>query len=169
MRKLEDFMREHRDEFDSMLPPLKGWEQIEAKLDAGKKGKIRKINFWKLSASVAAVLVLAFISTFMINTSETHRKYANVSDPELRELLETEYYYAKEVSYQMKAIDKCYEIYPELKNDIQNDLDELSDMYRELEKDLNENIYNREVIEAMIQNNRLKLETVNRVLNQINC
>ncbi|MBN2807025.1 MAG: hypothetical protein JXR22_10240 [Prolixibacteraceae bacterium] len=169
MRKLEDFMREHRNEFDSMLPPLHGWDQIEAKLDAGKKGKIRRINFWKITASIAAVLVLALISTIMISTGDTHRKYVNVSDPELRELLETEYYYAKEVSFQMKEINKCYEIFPELKNDIQNDLEELNDMYRELEEDLNEDIYNREVIEAMIQNNRLKLETVNRVLNQINC
>jgi hypothetical protein len=53
--------------------------------------------------------------------------------------------------------------------DIENDLNELDTMYRELEKDLDDNLYNREVIEAMIQNNRFRLEMVDRVLNQINC
>jgi len=69
----------------------------------------------------------------------------------------------------MKEINKCYEIFPELKNDIENDLEELNVMYKKLEEDLNDDFYNREVIEAMIQNNRLKLEMVDRVLNQINC
>lgn len=169
MKKLEDFMREHRADFDLKIPSTNLWDKIETKLDAEKKGKIRKINFWKISAAIAAVLVLAFIGTFFINTDDTSKKYANISDPELRELLETETYYAKKVSYQMKEINKCYEIFPELKNDIENDLDELNNMYKELEKDLNEDFYNREVIEAMIQNNRLKLEMVDRVLNQINC
>lgn len=168
MKKLEDFMREQRDEFDSKLPSLDLWDKIESKLDVEKK-QVRKINFWRISAAVAAVLVLALVGTFMLNKPTTTKKYANVSDPELKELLETEAYYAEKVSYQMKEIDKCYQIYPELKNDIQNDLDELDDMYQDLEKDLDDDFYNREVIEAMIQNNRLRLEMVDRVLNQINC
>ena len=168
MKKLEDFIHEHRDEFDSKLPSLDLWDKIESKLEVEKK-KVRKINFWKISAAVAAVLVLAIMGTFMLNAPTTKNKYANVSDPELRNLLETEAYYSEKVSYQMKEIDKCYKIFPELKNDIENDLDELDDMYQELEKDLKDDLYNREVIEAMIQNNRLKLEMVDRVLNQINC
>lgn len=168
MKKLEDFMHEHRDEFDSKLPSLELWDKIESKLEEEKK-HVRKINLWRISGAVAAVLVLALIGTFMLNKTTTHDKYANVSDPELKELLETEAYYAKKVSYQMKEINKCYQIYPELKSDIENDLNELDDMYQELENDLKDDFYNREVIEAMIQNNRLKLEMVDRVLDQINC
>ena len=70
---------------------------------------------------------------------------------------------------EMEEIRKCYNVYPNLKMDIENDLNELDNMYRELQKDLNDNFYNREVIEAMIQNNRLRLEMVDRVLDQINC
>ncbi|MDA3928555.1 MAG: hypothetical protein PF541_06310 [Prolixibacteraceae bacterium] len=166
MKKLENFMREHRDDFDSKLPSLDMWDKIETELEK-KKG--RKISLWKVSVAVAAVLVLAVIGTFMLNTKTSYNKYANVSDPELRELLETEAFYARKVSYQMNEINKCYQVFPELKNDIETDLDELNSMYKELENDLNDNFYNREVIEAMIQNNRLKLEMVDRVLNQINC
>lgn len=167
MKKLEDFMREHRDDFDSELPSMDVWNKIELKLDTKKS---RKINFWKLTASIAAILILALIGSFMLNSQHSElNKYANISDPELLELLETEDYYSQKVSVQMIEIHKCYDIYPDLKYDIESDLNELDNMYKELKNDLNDNFYNREVIEAMIQNNRLRLEMVDRVLNQINC
>lgn len=168
MKKLEDFMRSNRDEFDSHLPSPHLWEQIESKLD---KTAPRKHNaFWKISAAIAAILVLAFVGTFLLNPQQSGlQKYAGISDPELINLLETEAYYSKKVSTQMKEIHKCYHIYPELKMDIESDLNELDHMYKELENDLNDNLYNREVIEAMIQNNRPRLEMVDRVLDQINC
>lgn len=167
MKKLEDFVREHRDDFDSKLPSPELWGQIEFKM---KKKKPRVISLWRRTAAIAAILTIAIISTFLLNTHQKeYKKYANVSDPEIINLLETEAYYAKKVSFQMKEINKCYKIYPELKSDIESDLNELDNMYKELENDLNDNFYNREVIEAMIQNNRVRLEIVDRVLHQINC
>jgi hypothetical protein len=167
MKKLEEFVSSHKDEFDSKLPSPDLWNKIEAELE-GRKNKT--IGFWKIASAVAAVLVVALLSTFFINThSNNIQRYANISDPVLIDLLETEAYYAKKVSSYMKEINKCYAIYPELKNDIESDLNELDYMYKELRNDLNDNFYNREVIEAMIQNNKTKLEMVDRVLSQINC
>lgn len=167
MKKLEDFVRERRDEFDSKLPSLDLWDKIESNLE---KKNTRKISFWKVTAAVAAVLVIALVSTFFIESQNTtYFKYSNISDPEIVELLETEAFYASKVSNQLKEINKCYEIYPDLKYDIESDLSELDNLYKELKNDLNDNLLNREVIEAMIQNNRIRLEMVDRVLNQINC
>jgi predicted transcriptional regulator len=167
MKKLEDFVRERRDEFDSKLPSLDLWDKIESNLE---KKNTPKISFWKVSVAVAAVLVIALVSTFFIESQDTgYFKYSNISDPEIVELLETEAFYASKVSNQLKQINKCYEIYPDLKYDIESDLNELDNMYKELKNDLNDNLLNREVIEAMIQNNRIRLEMVDRVLNQINC
>jgi hypothetical protein len=165
MRKLEDFVKNHKDEFDTKLPSPDLWKKIESDLGAKKS-----ISIWKIAASVAAILVIALFSTVFIQMhSGKAPYYANISDPELKELIETEAYYARQVSNQMKEINKCYQIHPELKNDIESDLNELNYMYNELVDDLNENIYNREVIEAMIQNNRIRLKMVDRVLTQINC
>ncbi|MBN1924339.1 MAG: hypothetical protein JW798_00760 [Prolixibacteraceae bacterium] len=167
MKKLEDFMRTNRDDFDMQLPSLDVWDKIETKLAKEERGKFK---IWKVSAAVAAVLVLALVTTFMINRPDKGKiRYADINDPVMKNLIETEAFYAKEVSEKINEIKKCYNIYPELKVDIENDLNELDNMYRELQNDLNENYYNREVIEAMIQNNRLRLEMVDRVLDQINC
>jgi len=166
MRKLEDFMRDNRDDFDSELPSQDLWNMIESKLEK-KKGKHK---FLKIASAIAAVLILALVGTYMLKPQQdNYSKYANVSDPELKNLLETEAFYAEKVSTKVGEIQKCYKIHPELKMDLENDLNELDNMYRELQKDLNDNLYNREVIEAMIQNNRFRLEMVDRVLNQINC
>ncbi|MDA3817313.1 MAG: hypothetical protein PF486_08045 [Prolixibacteraceae bacterium] len=168
MKKLEDFVHEHRDEFDSKLPTPELWDKIESTLEEKKHTGFSRI--WKITSAVAAVLVIALISTFMLMSKNQQMPvYANISDPEIKQLLETEAYYAREVSNQLQEINKCYDIYPALKQDIESDLNELDNMYKDLENDLNDNLYNKEVIEAMIQNNRTKLKMVNRVLTQVQC
>lgn len=167
MQKLEDFVRGRKDDFDSKLPSLDLWGEIESQLD---KKSTFKLSFWKIAVSVAAVLLIALLTTSIVNKQDIgSQKYSNISDPELVNLLETEAFYAHKVSVSMDEINKCYQIYPELKQDLESDLDELDGMYKELKNDLNDDIFNREVIEAMIQNNRIRLEMVDRVLNQINC
>lgn len=167
MKKLENFIRDNRDDFDSKLPSVDLWDKIESQLSEKES---RRFNVWKLTASIAAVLVIALAGAFFLNKdSGNDRRFANISDPEMKNLLETEAFYSEKVSSKINEIEKCYKIYPDLKVDIENDLNELDNMYKELENDLKDNFYNKEVIEAMIQNNRLRLEMVDRVLDQINC
>jgi len=168
MKKLEDFVHEHRDEFDSKLPSPELWDKIESELEEKKYTGFSKI--WKITSAVAAVLVIALMSTFMLmSKNQQMPAYANISDPQIKQLLETEAFYSRKVSNQLEEINKCYDIYPSLKQDIESDLNELDNMYKDLKDDLNDNLYNKEVIEAMIQNNRTKLKMVNRVLTQIQC
>lgn len=83
--------------------------------------------------------------------------------------MEAEAFYAQEVSGKLAEIQKCYQVYPELKTEIEGDLNELESMYLSLKNDLKENISNKEVIEAMIENNRNRMKLVDDVLEQINC
>jgi hypothetical protein len=167
MKQLEEFIKNNRDSFDDELPSGDLWEKIEAKLE---NKSVRPVNTIRIVSAIAAMLVVALLTTFMINrNTNKDMKFSGKLNPEMQELLETEAYYASMVNGKMSEIEKCYNIYPELKSDIEADLQELDMMYRELRNDLNDNYYNREVIEAMIQNNRVRLEMVSRVLNQINC
>ncbi|HKJ79026.1 MAG TPA: hypothetical protein VKA10_05800, partial [Prolixibacteraceae bacterium] len=90
-------------------------------------------------------------------------------DPQMQELIEAESYYAREVNTRLKEIRKCYTVLPGLKEEIETDLNELEQMYFQLKTDLKENVSNKEVIEAMIENNRYRLKLVDDVLEQINC
>jgi predicted CopG family antitoxin len=51
---------------------------------------------------------------------------------------------------------------------LEDDMEELDEVYLELKEDLKDNVSNPEVIEAMILNYRVKLEILEDLLNQLN-
>jgi len=165
--RLEEFIKANRDEFDQMEPSPKVWENITK-----DSKKLKKLRLNRMILQVAAILVFVIISSVILlktNILTPERSAQINSDPELRELIEAEAYYAQQVDGRLKEIQKCYYINPELKQEIETDLDELQDMYNSLKLDLKENISQKMVIEAMIENNRIRLKLVDDVLEQIKC
>lgn len=165
--RLEEFMKANREEFDQYEPSEKVWEQISK-----STRKTRKVSFMHYFMRAAAVLAIAVVfSVILIKTNvfspgELALKNA---DPELQELIEAEAYYASQVNGKLEEIRKCYDTFPEIKDEVESDLIELQEMYNSLKTDLNENISKKAVIEAMIENNRYRLKMVDQVLDQINC
>jgi hypothetical protein len=165
--KLEEYIKNNRDAFDFREPSAEIWENIKPKAAKG-----RTITFRIVVSRVAAVAVLAIISSVLLWQSGVFTKNnyaATVSDPELRELIEAEAFYSHKVDKRLQEIQKCYYTFPELKAEIEGDLTELEQMYKVLKNDLRENISNKRVIEAMIENNRYRLKLCDDVLTQINC
>jgi hypothetical protein len=165
--RLEDFVQANRNEFDFREPSPEVWERIS------ENSKIpRRFRIGNYFLRVAAIIILVVVTSAVLWRSNvfTPGSWAkNIQDPELRELIEAEAYYAHQVNSKLKEIRKCYYTFPELKQDVENDLTELEEMYKVLKNDLKENVSNKTVIEAMIENNRYRLKLVDDVLEQINC
>ncbi len=167
--RLESFVNENRHEFDQLEPSNKMWEAISGQLNEEPKRKIRKFQWIKIAAVVVLALTIPTV-IYQVKFSEQKQSAKAVHvDPEVQELIEAEAFYAQKVSGKLAEIQKCYKVYPELKMEIEGDLNELESMYRSLKSDLKENISNKEVIEAMIENNRNRMKLVDDVLEQINC
>lgn len=165
--RLEDFIKVNREGFDQLAPSAKVWQNI-----SGTKNnpKVVRINTYLVRA--AAVIAVAAITSAILwqtNFLGTGGFTSNRTAPELQELIEAESFYARQVDSKLKEIRKCYYTSPELKEEVETDLNELADMYKILKTDLRENISNKTVIEAMIENNRYRLKLVDDVLEQINC
>jgi hypothetical protein len=163
---LEDFIKANREEFDFREPSPEVWEKIAS----NKKTKVISLSSYIIRA--AAVVAIAAISSVLLwqsNILNPGNIATNTNDPELKELIDAEAYYAHQVNAKLKEIKKCYYTFPELKDEVEMDLNELEAMYKVLKTDLKENISNKIVIEAMIENNRYRLELVDDVLEQINC
>ena len=167
--RLEEFVNENRHEFDRMEPSDKIWESISRQMDEQPKQKIRRMNWMKVAAIVAVIIAVPAIIYQLRFSHQAETAKAVQVDPDVQELMEAEAFYAQEVSGKLVEIQKCYNIYPELKGEIEGDLNELEAMYISLKSDLKENISNKEVIEAMIDNNRNRMKLVDDVLEQINC
>jgi hypothetical protein len=167
--RLEKFVNENRHEFDQLEPSDQMWDAISGQLNDEPKHRRRKFGWMK----IAAVVVLAVaIPTIVYQVKFPEQKQTGKAvqvDPEVQELIEAEAFYAQEVSGKLAEIQKCYKVHPELKIEIEGDLNELESMYLSLKSDLKENISNKEVIEAMIENNRNRMKLVDDVLEQINC
>jgi hypothetical protein len=164
--RLEDFIKNNREKFDDLEPSTKVWENISV---SQHKTRVRHLSFYIVR--VAAVLILALILTVVFYKNiVTPPEFANNSnDLQLMELIEAEAFYAYQVNGKLKEIRECYNTFPELKEEIEADLIELEQMYDVLKDDLMENISNKAVIEAMIDNNRTRLKLVDDILEQINC
>ncbi len=164
--RLEEFVKANRDDFDFREPSPELWGKIAKQSQPAKVVSIRKYLYRAavLLAVVSIGSVLLWQSGFL-----SSNRLAKNADPQLVELMETEAYYSSQVDKKLQEIRKCYYTYPELKDEIETDLDELEDMYKVLKTDLEENISNRSVIEAMIENNRFRLKLCDDVLEQINC
>lgn len=167
--RLESFVNENRHKFDRMEPSDNLWEAIGTKLDEQPQKPVRRFGWMKVAAMIA-VVILGSALVYQIGFTDQHPMSKNIQiDPEVQELIEAEAYYAQEVSGKLAEIQKCYKVHPEIKLEIEGDLNELEMMYHSLKNDLKENISNKEVIEAMIENNRFRLKLVDDVLEQINC
>ncbi len=163
--RLEDFINANREEFDNLEPSEKVWKNIKQ-----NTRKVRKLSQVVYLLRVAAVVLVevGFSVLIKLGTLKTGQM-AKQTDPEMVELIEAEAYYAGQVNEKMEEIRKCYDMHPELKEEIEGDLSELQQMYNSLKSDLNENVAKKTVIEAMIENNRYRLKMVDEVLEQINC
>jgi len=163
----EEFIKANREAFDQQEPSDKVWEQISK-----SKQKSKTVKFTTYFLRVAAVIAIAVIFSVVIiknSVFDSERLASQSDDPEMRELIEAEAFYAGQVNEKMDEIRKCYVTNPEIKEDVEMDLNELQEMYDVLKVDLKENISKKAVIEAMIENNRYRLKMVDQVLDQINC
>jgi hypothetical protein len=164
--RLEEFVKSHSDEFSFFEPSAAVWERINRK---NKEKKTFQLRHYFLR--IAALVALVAISTIMILTHSKFNRLENAkaADPQIEELLETEQFYAQQVTGKLEEIRKCYLTFPDLKENVESDLNELESMYNSLKNDLKDNISNKPVIEAMIENNRVRLKLVDSVLEQIKC
>jgi chromosome segregation ATPase len=83
-------------------------------------------------------------------------------------LVEARAYYSSQIKTMEQEVYKLTGSDSPIRNDIQAEFEELDKVFDELKADLNDNAANQEVVEAMIQNYRLKLQILEEILYQLN-
>jgi len=166
--KLEQFISENRDQFDVYDPDDRVWNGINSRINKSRKlPSLKQVIWW------AAIIIVTFTASFLLQeflsrhntlTESKDRKNHKLEIPELQE---AEIYYANLVDEKILEVEPLLEGQPELGNALKNDLAVLDSIYAELENDLKDNIANDAVVEAMIQNYRLKLEILEDYLEHL--
>jgi hypothetical protein len=168
--KLEKFIIENREEFDVFDPTEALWDRIQ------KPTHAIKLN-WKTVAIRVAAVVVIFIASYFFHDMMQSDDATSVAKQEIeldeqqmeqiKVLMEAEVYYSSQINIAKDEIFRLSGNNQALIDDINVDLVELDEIFKELKNDLKDNSDNEEVIEAMIQNYRIKLEVLEEIMEQL--
>jgi len=170
MDRFEEFIRDNRDKFDVRDPDPGVWRRINDQLRAN-----RKIS-WRIILQRVAIVTIIFAASYAVN--EFIHRYRNGStravvtpDPSggyaIPGFREAESYYAGLVNQKMNELKPIMANCPALKEELNQDMSELDTVYADLMNDLKDNMANQEVIEAIIENYRLKISILENLLSEI--
>jgi len=157
--RLEEFVKENREGFDSEVPRSDLWSEIESELEK-KETHFDYSWLWKVAALVflASTIALLFKGNITDDDLPSDQLSSNGYNSEL---VEVESYYTQLISEKKQEI-QSYEI-----KDIEllSDINGLDSMYAELKSNLKVNQKDGRLISAMIKNLQLRVDILNQQLN----
>jgi len=166
----EEFVKKNREKFDLHEPEPGLWKKINPEKRNPRFNRKKIIRTMSRVAAALLIFILSYAYHEFRDLKKSREEAKSIADniyelvPELRE---AEYYYNNRVIEKMKELEPVFTALPEIKNEINRDFSELDSVYVSLKNDLKDNIANDKVLEAMIQNYRLKLEILEDVLSEL--
>lgn len=169
--KLEKFVVENREAFDIYEPPEGMWDKIHP-----TSTSVRKFS-WKTYGLRIAATIAIFIAAWFTNdlfdrqqdnkTAQSETELTPEQKAQYQLLMEAEGFYTSRISLAKQQITLMVGNDKEIIKDVNTDLVELDKVFEDLKNDLKDNGANEEVIEAMIQNYRIKLNILEEMLLQL--
>jgi hypothetical protein len=170
--KLEQFVRDNAEGFNSLEPPTRTWESIEKELSVTKLTTVRRL--WPYAWKVAAA-ILIFTSAWLLNDYTDQKRTSGDSpaspsvaaSPVLSELSDAEAYYTSQISNKQAELSAYARQHPEIIEDLKKEFTEMDKNNELLKKDLRESNADEKVIEAIILSYRVKLEILDQLLTEL--
>jgi hypothetical protein len=169
--RLEEFILENREQFDDLQPRQEVWDRIEK-----RKAPVLAIGWKNIAWRAAAVIIIFFSSYAFFRLTDkdpvqpSGGLYSGVPEdqsPLAGEFREAEMYYTSQIEFMRAEVIRLSDGDPDIREIIDMEMVDLDKIFQELKSDLQDNTDNEEVIEAMIQNYRIKLEILEEILSQL--
>jgi hypothetical protein len=164
MDKLEEFIKNNREDLDRYIPPSGIWKGVNRRL------RMRKYPFnrWLAIAAMFVVILGSAVILFRSGNIVALNARLKGSDASLNslspQLKETEIYYNNMVNSLYREASPMLTANPEIEKELSTDISQLDSICVEIKKDLKDNVDNQEVVEALIQNYRIKIRILEDML-----
>lgn len=163
MDKLEDHIRKNREELDVYTPSSGVWLKISKRTGKGH------FPFFKWVSIAAMVIVILGTSLVIIRHTYLNadkKLTMNNIDAinENSQLKESEIYYNNLLNSLYTEATPLLTANPEVQKELSYDISHIDSLCLEIKKDLKDNIANKEVIEALIQNYRIKIRLLEDIV-----
>ena len=179
--RLEKFIQDNREAFDSEEPRQQVWKDLQAKVAENKKDdRVFHLGFLRWTAAAAVLIMLVGTFYYVIqnggnsnnNIAGQDKQGTPATPDQIVDQLNPSY--AKEVYHftqlielkqsELKQIEKEH---PELYQQFVKDINKLDSSYQALKTELPKNANRELLLEAMIQNLKLQTELLNQQLSII--
>ena len=182
--RLENYIRDHRDEFDTLEPSEDMWNAIVARKEEmseeetdvkqqPKRVQLNRSAYVRWISRIAAAVII-FFASYYYHDYQSNKEIIAENNTEssanstlYNTLIEANYYYTSQINQEKEKLYSLTVGNSTLRKEIQNELDELDKEFNKLKEDLNDNVDNEEIIAAMIQNYRIKLSILQDVMMQL--
>lgn len=160
--KLEEFIKEHKKEFDTSRPSAALWSKIELELDKKKKKDPISLRLWiGIAASVIVLMAITFLSVFPVkkdrmNLADVNPVYA-----------QKQVRFASLIEQKRDSLQAFAGSNPDLYRQFDADLQKLNKAYEGLRKELPASPNQQLVVKAMIKNLEIQLQLVSQQLSII--
>ena len=166
MDNFEKHIRENASQFDTQKADrTKMWANIATAL---QEPEPKVIPLWKrpmirVAASVLLLLGIAsFIGLSIYGEGATETQYVS------KELLEIDMHYKGLVSYQVQLVQNNPNLSETDKKEFLSFMDELDEEYETLREEMRNNLDNERVLEAIVANDKKRIELIENLLRQLN-
>jgi len=165
MDKLEEYIKRNRQDLDRYSPSSGIWKGIKKTL----KRRNSTIGQWLSIAAMIIVIIGTALLFYRPGNKEADTIIEKTSDglqiPSNPQLNETEIYYNNMVNSLYREASPLLTANPEIEKELNTDFSQLDSISLEIKKDLKDNVANQEVVEALIQNYRIKIRLLEEMLN----
>jgi hypothetical protein len=177
--RLEKFIQDNREAFDSDEPRSQLWRDLEAKVAEHKKDdRVFHLSFLRWTAAAAVLIMIFGMFYYMQKKSENNdvakSEYPSgtlTPDQVVHELdpnyAQQVYHFTQLIELKQGELKQIEKDHPELYQRFVKDINKLDSSYQALKTELPKNANRELLLEAMIQNLRLQTELLNQQLSII--
>lgn len=169
MDELKKFISENRSLFDTNEPQSGHEQRFLQKLNVQNNPK--KTFAWSNLLKVAVVSILIVLSGLYVKDKifyTLYNKTAEIIKPENKEFVETKQYYIQQIDMQIQQINENKVLTPEQQKIFVNEIKNVDELYKQLQKDLKAMPDDPRIMQKIIQHYKIKLQILNRIVKDLN-
>ena len=173
-KRLEDFMKDNREEFDDLQPGAEIWDNISKELDTWEAEHLPKKHDAKTFSlgfvlRVAAMIIVVMGIGFSVYIQS--QKPSGGGEINLAEInpayAKEQMHYASLIETKKVELKQIAKFDPQLYNEFNNELIKMQANYKKLNADLASSPNQERVLRAMIRNLQVQTEVLNQQLSVI--
>jgi hypothetical protein len=167
MDRFEEQIRKNRGNLDLHRPSPVIWRRVRKELRHETLHSRRLLSVAAVFLAIVGTAITFFSIGHSWTGSKMESRFDQTASPSGNQLKETEIYYRNIINSLYREATPLLTNHPDIDKELTDDISHLDSIYLDIKKDLRDNVANQDVIEALIQNYRIRIRLLDDMLNML--